>query len=60
MWTVSVWDDRDTDSDEPESSLGDFFTEKEAEAALTYYLSSNHGPHIYRFRVWRRGKESND
>lgn len=56
MWTVSIWDDRDTECEEPESSLGDFYTEKEAERALDKYRDeSEHWCHVYRFRVWQRG-----
>ena len=59
MWTVSVWDDRDTEATDPESSLGDFFTEQQANAALDSYLRM-HGAHVYhfrRFRVWCHGDE---
>ena len=42
MFTVIVWDDRDSESDEPESSLGDFYTYE-----CVICLSINHASRLH-------------
>lgn len=54
MFTVIVWDDRDTEATEPESQLGSFYTLDKAQKALADYLKTDNGKHIYRHRIEER------
>ena len=50
-WLALVWDDRDKESEEPISELGEFPSESEALNRIAEYLAGEHGPHIYRYSV---------
>ena len=51
MFTVIVWDIRDSEATEPESTLGDFWTLEQAENALQKYMETEHGPYIFRSQI---------
>jgi hypothetical protein len=53
-YTPVVVDERDKDSSEPESSLGDYTTREQAEKELAEYLKTEHGQYIIKSWIEER------
>jgi hypothetical protein len=51
VYTIEIWDTRDSGSDEPISQLREFTSLNEARRILRLYLAGANGPYIRRWEI---------